>query len=193
MAKKNGFLKMFVAALVFGAVLVGCPTDSEEEKDTWSNVTSLDQLDGTWKGSGSQTQNIKDFVGEDGWEDEMAKMFGDMKVATTVEITLTIKAAEKKRSGSMKMTMTFSGGNIATAWEMIKEFMDFGEGATTNDNNHSISMTEVQPEETIPNDDITGMLQSLQINQNGTKVKFPFPFPAGTMDSGSPEIIITKQ
>jgi hypothetical protein len=145
-------------------------------------------LDGTWKGSYSQTQNIKDFVGEENWNEETAVVFGDMKVATTVETTLTIKAADKKQSMSMKMTMTFSGGNIAAMWDTLKGAM--GSGGVTDDANHSISMTEDQPEETLTDDAITEMLnQGFQINQNGTKVKIL----ADTMDSGSPEIIITKQ
>jgi hypothetical protein len=144
---------------------LGCPTDSEEEKDTWSNVTSLAQMNGIWKGSYSQTQNIKDFVGEKDWDDQMAKLFGDMKVTTTTEITVTIKAADRKQSTFMKMTMTFSGGNIATAWEMIKGFMDSGERVTTNDANHTITMTDTSSEESMADEQIAHMLeQDLQIN-----------------------------
>ncbi len=47
--------------LVLGmTAVIGCK--ETEEGDTWSDVTSLSQLDGTWKGKGSYTQN--DFLAE---------------------------------------------------------------------------------------------------------------------------------
>lgn len=45
---------MLVLVLVFGMTVVGC--EIEPEADTWTNVTSLSQLNGTWKGSYSQTE-----------------------------------------------------------------------------------------------------------------------------------------
>jgi hypothetical protein len=159
--------------LALGFVLAGCPTDASEE-DTWSNVTSLNQMDGTWKGSYSETQDIKDYFGDFWDENSMAPAFGNMKVTVSAEMTITINASAKTQATSMKMTMTFSGGNINVAWEMIKSSMGSGDGVTFNDANHSISMTSSQTAQPISDTEISEMLaQGIQINQSGTKIKIP--------------------
>ncbi|GHU61553.1 hypothetical protein FACS189445_3700 [Spirochaetia bacterium] len=49
---KNGlFVGMF--ALVAGFLVLGCDTGTNGEMDTWSQVTSVDDLDGNWEGSGT--------------------------------------------------------------------------------------------------------------------------------------------
>ncbi|MDR2602829.1 MAG: hypothetical protein LBC53_10355 [Spirochaetaceae bacterium] len=190
MANKNRFWKMFAAVLVFGMVLLGCPNDTTGEKyDVWSNVTDLNQLNGTWKGSYSQTQTIKEMIvalGET-WEEGMSTTFGDMKVTTLTEITTTIKSADKTQSFSFKITMTFSGGNIDTAWTMIKEGFN-SESYTIDDSKHSIT-TQYGHDLPIKDEDIAKMLKGFQINQNGTKMKIP----ADDMSEGSPEVVMIKQ
>jgi len=165
MAKKNLWLEILAMVLVFGMMVVSC--DNDPEGDTWSNVTSLSQLNGTWKGSYSYSET------EDG-----------ITVRTTMEITQTFNASAKTVSGSYKMTMAFSGAGIAEMWPFIKETMG-GEGFTVNDSNHSLSMTGTI-NESLDDNDIAGMLNNpnLQINQNGTKIK--------SSDEGM-EIIMTKQ
>ena len=195
--------KLFLAgilsiALVFGTVLLGCPGDTTEETDTWSAVTSLNQLDGTWKGSYSQTMTIKEAMEASGetWNDTMQALFGDIKVTTIAEITMTINASAKTRAMSMKTTMTYSGGNIDTVWTMIGSESSGLPGVTVEDAKHSITMTQDFPAETIPDDDIAEIPQlGLQINQNGKKVKVPSNVLNGEL-SGLPELhefIMTKQ
>ena len=164
---KNFFFSVMLAmVLVLGMTVVSC--DNDPEGDTWSNVTSLSQLNGTWKGSYTHTET------EDG-----------ITVKTTVEVTQTINASAKTVSGTTKITMAFSGAGIAEAWPYIKEEMG-GSGVTFNDSNHSLSMTETF-NESLDDDDIAEMLASgLQINQNGTKIKSP-------AEDGMPEMIMTKQ
>jgi hypothetical protein len=192
--KKNVFWGFGALAvlLALGLVLAGCPTDTPEE-DTWSTVTSLDQMNGTWKVSYSQTQSMEDFFGPSGEEeeeDDMAAMFGDMKVTTRVDMTMTLNASAKTRAVSGSTTMTFSGSNIAAAWGMLKAFMGSEDGATVNDANHSISMPYNQPAEAISDDEIVEMLAlGIQKNQNGTKLKFP----ANSTGGDNPEMIFTKQ
>lgn len=171
MANKKNWFGILVMVLVFGMAVVGCDNDPVNGGgDTWSNVTSLSQLNGTWKGSYSFTET------EDG-----------ITVKTTTEMTLTINASAKTESGTMKTTMAFSGAGIAESWSGIKEtFKETGVSVTFNDSNHSMSMTETFSD-TLDDNDIAEMLASgIQINQNGTKVKQP----AG---DGMPEIIMTKQ
>ena len=169
MANKKNWFGILVMVLVFGMAVVGCDNDPVNGGgDTWSNVTSLSQLNGTWKGSYSFTET------EDG-----------ITVKTTTEMTLTINASAKTQSGTMKITMAFSGAGIAESWSGIKEAFE-ETGFTFNDSNHSMSMTETFSD-TFDDNDIAEMLASgIQINQNGTKVKQP----AG---DGMPEIIMTKQ
>jgi hypothetical protein len=169
MANKKNWFGILVMVLVFGMAVVGCDNDPVNGGgDTWSNVTSLSQLNGTWKGSYSFTET------EDG-----------ITVKTTTEMTLIINASAKTQSGTMKITMAFSGAGIAESWSGIKEAFE-ETGFTFNDSNHSMSMTETFSD-TFDDNDIAEMLASgIQINQNGTKVKQP----AG---DGMPEIIMTKQ
>jgi hypothetical protein len=190
MVNKNFLWGILAAALVCGVFLTGCPTDTEEE-DTWSNVTALDQLNGTWKGSYSQTKTIQEYTEENGgtWNGTMAAAYGNMKVTSTMEITMTINANAKTRGQDIKMTMAYSGGNIDTLWASLKSSMGSGSGVTVNDSNQSITMTQSSPATAMPEAEITGMLdQGLKINQNGTKLKSP-----ADEDSGMPEITFAKQ
>ena len=179
-------------ALVFGTVLLGCPNDTTEENDTWSAVTGLNQLDGTWKGSSSETKTAKERVEEAGetWTSEMQATYGDMKVSTSVEMTTTINASAKTQAMSMTMTQTYSGGNIDTVWSTISSQASGQSGVAVDNEKHSITMTQSQPAQNLSDEDISELLErGLQINQNGTKVKLP----AGTIGEGSPEIILSKQ
>jgi hypothetical protein len=180
---------MLAMALTFGLVLTGCPNSTTEETDTWSDVTNLSQLGGTWKGSYSETMAFKEMAG-DAWNDEMQTTLGDVKVAISAEITVTINAAAKTQVMSTTMTQTFSGGNIGTAWSFISSMVSGQEGITVDNAKHSVTMTQTQPATTLSDEDIADMLAAgLKINQNGTKVKLP----ADTLGSGSPEITLIKQ
>jgi len=152
---------MMVLVLVFGMLAVGC---DEPKGDEWTNVTSLSQLNGTWKGSYSQTGTEEGFT-----------------VKQEMEMTMTINASAGTMSGTQKMTMTFSGTGINEAWDAIKTVLA-DDGVIFNDSNHSASMTY-----TIPSTTFT-LPDGLQINQNGKKIKLP----EGVM-GGNPEIIFTKQ
>ncbi|MDR2784967.1 MAG: hypothetical protein LBB83_03525 [Treponema sp.] len=191
MKKKLFFAGMLAAALIFGMVLLGCPNDTTEENDTWSDITGLDQMDGTWKGSYSQTMPIREAVEQEGeeWSSEIGAFFGDMKVTVSVEVTTTLNAEAGTQTMEMKITETFSGGNIDTAWPMISGASSSQSGVEIDNSKHSITMYN-SSEETISDEDIAEMLgQDLQINQNGTKVKIP----AGAMGSGLPEMTLVKQ
>jgi hypothetical protein len=187
MKKRRYVLGFAGVILAVSFVLAGCPIDSEEE-DSWSNVTSLNQMNGTWKGSYSQTQAIKEFIGEE-WNESMGQLLGDIKVTTSAEMTQTINAGAKTWAAVIKMTVTFSGGNTSVLWGTIKENMGVS-GATFDDTKHSMTYTYDEPAQPLSDGQISEMLASgIQINQNGTKIKMP----AGAMEEGSPEIIFVKQ
>jgi hypothetical protein len=191
--KNNLWMGMLAITLVFGMAVIGCDDGSTGDgSDTWSNVTSFNQLNGTWKGSYSQSMTMREMVEQEGeeWDSTMQAMFGDMRVTVKADITATINASAKTQASSMTMTQTYSGTNIAAVWPMLSGMLSGESGVTVNNSNHSITMTYNEAVEAIPDEAITQMLNSgLQINQNGTKIRQP----AGSMGSGTPEVIMTKQ
>ncbi|MDR2150323.1 MAG: hypothetical protein LBO67_05815 [Spirochaetaceae bacterium] len=187
MKKYKLFLSGILWCIVFGMMVLGCPNDPKEEKDTWSAVTSLEQLNGSWKGSYSETRPLSEYLELS--EDEAA-LYGDMKVTESMEMTLTINAGAETYAVSSQETFAFSGGNINTAWVTLKAMFEQLEGITFNDSKHSATMTINTPALPLEDEQITGMLNSgLQINQNGKKIKGPL----NSEEEDSPEIIMTKQ
>jgi hypothetical protein len=219
MRKNTWFMAgIAAAALVFAMVFSACPQDASEE-DTWSKVTKLEELNGTWKGSYSETKTMKEAMEDsveemieeakeaagDAWTTEMeaemrtaakaqidAQMliFGDgMKVTVSAEITSTFNAAAKTSKVSGKTTMAYSGGNVDTIWESFSSGLT-SSGFTVDNSKHSATMTIPEIEETLTDEDIAELLDgSIEINQDGTKVKIA----AGTLDDSAPEIIMHKQ
>ena len=171
---------MLVMVLAFGFMLVGCSSGDSSSgggggagggADTWSDITSLTQLNGTWKTSYSNTENE-----------------AGMTIKYVIDMTITINATNATTgtmSGSQIMTISYSGNDINDIWADIKAWSD-GEGWTFNDSAHSMSKTETISSQAISTSDDD---EKIQINQNGTKMKIP----AGIMEEDSPEIIFTKQ
>jgi hypothetical protein len=191
MKKKELFVGMLALALVFGLLLTGCKTDSdEEEADTWSAVTTIAQLNGTWSGSFSTPpQTVQEFLGGawDGFSDVQKALLTGINVTTSMEVAMTINATDNTQATSAKVTMTFSGTNIATAWEGIRAFI--GGMGTVDNANHSVSMTNSSAAAQITDADKKELLESdVQINQKGTKLKVP-----ADPEDGTPEVIMYKQ
>jgi hypothetical protein len=186
--KKSTFLTVgiLVCLLVFGLMVAGCDNGTNAEPDTWSDVSSMTQLDGTWKGSQSST-NSQDGI-----------------TATTVsELTVTIAASDAS-TGTAAMTMSvitsFSGAGIDAMWDTIKNVWgtpEPGDGddvdVTFDDTNHSATITTGMGSTDITLDAMDG----IQINQHGTKVKLPADNPLAAMlggdDDKPSELILDKQ
>jgi hypothetical protein len=200
---KEGFFmkksKLFILGilgvlLTCGAVLLGCSdgtteeTNTTGETDTWSAVTSLSQLNGTWKGSLNRTMTIKEWAESTGgiWNAEAQSLYGGMMVTDNTEATTTINAANKTQAFSMTRTISFSGGNIGTAWETMRSGFLGWSGFTIDDTKHSITRTQTQSPETLSDAEIAQTLANAKINQTGKKIK-------GPADQGLPEIIYIKQ
>jgi hypothetical protein len=184
--KKRYFLGL--PALMLALVLLGCPNNPEEE-DTWSPVTSLSQMNGTWKGSYSETQDIEELFSEFGGGSQ-DQSFGDIKVTMSAEMTIIFNASAKTQAGSMKITMKLSGSNVSSVYQMLKGLMqmnpegDYG----FNDSNYSITMSEDLKTEAIPEEELAQMLSQFQINQNGKKLKI-----LEVKEDDRPEMIMVKQ
>jgi hypothetical protein len=187
---------MLIMALVSGMSVLGCGTTGGET-ETWLNITTLNQMDGTWKATYGQTNKpIKDVMEEQGvsWNSAMQSMFGDMRVNSRADITLTINAGDKTMAMSVTSTTTYFGGNINTLWPMLRAGMEGspedGIEIILDDSTHSMSMAYVSPVETMSAEDITAMLSSgLKINMDGTKIKVP----KDSLALGLMELIFIKQ
>jgi len=209
MKKNIWFLALPVYLLIFWTLLASCntSTSSSSSTETWSLVTSLNQLHGKWKGSYKQTMPLKDVVEllEEAAESPMMSIPGvipdDMKVTVSAEITTTINASEKTLAAEVKMTMTFSGKDIGIAWLIIKPLLqDNIPDAVFNDKSHSITMTESISDQPITDEEVDELLASgLEINQSGNKIKIPTgtileefsgDIPPGLIPA---EIIMTRQ
>ena len=187
MNKRNWFFGLSICVLVLGVLLASCAST----KDTWSDLNSLDQLNGTWVGSYNQTMSMQEFVqgrSGEGWDDTDEVIYGkDMKVTESVEVTQTVDAGAGTVSLVKEGVTGFSGGQTKSAWEYIKFAMGSGSGVSVNDSKHSITITQAG---SLHEEDIETMLSSgLQINQNGKKIKYP----AGSVEPGSPEVVLQKK
>jgi hypothetical protein len=191
---KKGFFmknlhKLGIAALtlaiVFSFAACGNPASSGDSdgggSDTWSKVTSLEQVNGTWKGSYSMTDTMKEYLASD-WDTYKDTLGEDMKITISGQVTLTIDANAGAFTETHTDTLSFTGSKISTAWGTIKGYF----GSTDiyyNDSKHTATFTETSP--------YSGTIDiaSLEINQNGTKIRLS----EGAIGSGSPEMILTKQ
>jgi hypothetical protein len=179
-------LGVLVCILALGMVFVSCDNGNGVETDTWVDVTSLDQLDGTWKGSFQEgPKPASDFLGENSG---MEELFEGLKIALDGEITVTINAGTS--SGQQKTKMTFSGDNIAMKWMVLSPIFEFMDDADVDDKNYSITMEEPIPEEPITESD----LAYIQINSSGNKIKlFPEFFEEDGESFIEKPVELTKQ
>ena len=203
MKKNVWFLGLPVCILALGALLAGCETSAGADK--WSPVTSLNQLDGTWKYSypdETQTlaewaegaESIMDYLGADdlGFDFDINDLAswgidpGKVKVTAKVEGTQTINANAKTQSGTGTATMTFSGDG-SDLLILGLQFMgsNIPDGVSVDPSNKSVSIDISFRPEPIDDDAIADLLANTQISQDGKEIKITGP--------GSREIIATKQ
>jgi hypothetical protein len=190
---------VMVLALVFAMTVLGCP--ESEEGDTWSTVKSLNQLNGTWKGTYNVFKNkpMKEVVEEAGgeWDPIMGAVLGNIKLSVKLDITTTINASAQTQALLVTTTTTYSGGNTKTLWATVIKpglqtvAQEEGINITFDDKNHSSTMVLIDsPAERMSQEEIDDLLsRGFKINQDGKKIKIP----ANSMMQGLPEMIFTKQ
>jgi len=168
MMKKGLLLGMLVVVLTFGIMFVSCDSGGGDT-DTWTNVTSLIQLNGIWKGSGGGT------ITEEGYTYKV----------TYTEITMTISATnENSGTRSVYQKTILSNMNINT-YNSLKSDLSgpkAPENVTFNDSAHTITIisTDSHPQPITLTD-----MNNTHINQNGTKIKL--------RGDGDLEVILIKQ
>jgi hypothetical protein len=144
----------FVA--VIGFTFIACGSDDSDDNgggggiDSWSNVTNISQVNGSWKAPSTFTSN--NFQGNQ----------GITGTANTTNYIITFNATAKTMTTSGTSTVTLSGGDIDTRWSSIKanlQSMYNGENAIVsfNDANHSYTLTFNNFSVTFPDDNITSM------------------------------------
>ena len=158
---------VFVLALGVGLVLAGCSLDPGS--DGWSDVTSLNQLNGVWQGSFSQTMPMSQWFESLGyvWDASFQEFYGNMNVRSSLELSVTINSGTRMMTGVGRETAVFSGGNINSVWPSLRnEFVRMG--ATVNDSNRSATFTQSINESVSLSD-----FEGTQINRNGNQIRFP--------------------
>jgi hypothetical protein len=170
MNKKLFFAVMLIIALVFGMTVLGC---GGEEEDTWSKVTKLSQVNGTWKAPPQATANFSGF--------KMTAKYNNY--------TMTFNAAAETMTANGSSTITLSGKGIDEFWPYIKEVL-MGEmeremegvTVTADDTKHSITTTYDNSSLSVTDEELAeaGFL----INQNKKKLK---------VGVQAMEVIYTKQ
>ncbi|MDR2103286.1 MAG: hypothetical protein LBP42_04180 [Treponema sp.] len=179
--KRNAlFLGVLVCILTLGVMLVSCD-DGGEKPTAWSAIESLDQLDGTWKGSGRETMPAAEFSGE---EEEAEILLKGINVTVNVKITMSVDAAAKTTSRQVDGTLSFSGNIDETKWALLSMLLVLN-GMEPSGSNYSATFHDVDFEEPIYEDE----WQDVQIDPSGKKIKVP----AGTFGAGIPAIEFTKQ
>jgi hypothetical protein len=151
-------------------ILAGCDNPAGES-DTWTDVTSLDQMNGTWQGSFSQARNMKELMEEMDDESGMSALFEGVTVTINLDMTVTINANTKTLTGTMIMKQAFSGDIIDYIWPVISESLSEEPNTQVDEANHSVTMTTAIDEILF---DINDM-GDYQINQHGTKIKILMP------------------
>jgi len=164
-------IKLFVIivfVVIIGFSMAACSHDGGGGgTDSWSTVTSSSQINGTWKGSYSESHTIKEYQG-DAWTQEDENFLGsDFRETVTVEITATVNTPNYTET--RKITCTYSGSKINTVWAALVIEPNY----IVDDSKHTITYTEALPTRKLSDKEIAGMVSSLQINQNGTKIKVP--------------------
>jgi hypothetical protein len=183
-------------AMLAAAALAAClfpmflSSGQPPEEDAWVKVSSLEQLDGTWRGTAVKAVPVKEFAGSM-WDSYLESVFGpDAKVTMALTEAFTINAAAQTAGGPQAVTYTFSGGNTTANWAGIRDiFVNIVHSSiysvSFDDSTHSVTeYTSFGPSPI--GGDIGGFLAQYEINQDGTKLRQP-------ASDDNPEFIYTRQ
>jgi hypothetical protein len=210
MVNKKIWLGMLGIVLAFSFVLTGCPDPNKEEPDTWTKVTAVNELAGTWKGNGTIPipAESQPFGGEDG------PVLSIPASSAGVEMTFSYTADAVNADTAMKIDMknlfdvmakAINDNPQAKAYILaILAFSGEEVTATTTVTRDHLWTMIMSPdaekyyqtmEQTIDKDDILSEDEPVYINQNKTKLKFVLPKEAfGEIEvEKDVEFILVKQ
>jgi hypothetical protein len=212
----------FAAGLLFFAlVLSACPNGNEEagSADIWSDVTTPDQIVGTWMGSAAIPLDFsRDYLIETGLEamvnpfktsvvTDLAIVYEkdaeEADIASKIHLETALDAALKNLTVPARIALMSYGILNPTKeliWPLITSQLAPGQ-VETNIEFGKDGEYWVQVEDAIPVSELLGSVVPLQINQNGTKLKIKQDAAGMLEDAGASytlpvstvEIILVKQ
>jgi len=166
MQKKRLFT---MTALFIAVMLVLGAGSASAQGNNFSKISNINQLNGVWRGTSSSSQTMKQFMESQGraWTSELQQGYGNMNVKVELDLILSLIANTRSGAIIVKVTITFSGGNINSVWTVLRDALISDGSATANNSNHSV-MYLYNLSEPITDSD----LNDFQINQNGTRIRF---------------------
>jgi len=173
---KNVFFKTVILTfvLVFGIIVLACEEDDSGggDPDTWTGVTSLEQIKGTWKHSGSLIQTDEGVT---------------RKIEQEIIMTFNASAKTMSRSDEIIMTFSGSGSKFNTDWDSWKTTLgpagthtgtDPENGSTytyivtIDESAHKITTSSPSRTHELTNEEIAQITSYVQISKNGTKINY---------------------
>jgi hypothetical protein len=196
MTNKRNWLGILAIVLVFGITVVGCDNDPTNENnnengaDTWTAITSLSQLNGTWKGKSP-------FLWGEGEGDASGgSEYGIESVGeTTITISVTGSNLIIHQSGTFVFNIS-TWGNIteASVWASIKNDLQDPDNnyivTAINDTNHTVTMSFTEDWGAFSIAELFGDFGKIEKNQTGNKLRFFQEFIGEYVDEA---IILVKQ
>ena len=180
---KNTNKMILVLMALVCLVLVGCPQpEHSTSSTTWSEITSLDGLDGTWVGTYTETVNVKDVMENSDTDQYLEINIPDVDCTVETKYTAVVKNNKLKLDVSGKVDMTEyidaiveeykESSDDLTAdyiWETMKLSMEGYESS-------GISLSEGRPyimtaSEYIEITDDPISLDEMYLSEDGTKLK----------------------
>jgi len=122
--------------------------------------------------------SIKEELGS-AWNDSMESMFGDIRVTRSYNnytVTYNSTAKTVSRSGSYTTAYSGSGEYLGLLWSSAIFSAGFtadaaGAAVSSSEADHSVTITFNNVPITIPDESLALAFSTIQINQNGTKIK----------------------
>ena len=140
----------------------------------WSDVTSLDQLNGTWNTLLTRNETIVGVLEAQGQAiDPFVKsLLGNMGVQLDLDWDITFNAAGQTLSAAGKSTFAFLEGTTNILWMILRQVIvssfSGGHELKSNNSNHTFELSNTFGPMSIPG--IEG-LGKMEINRNGTQVR----------------------
>jgi hypothetical protein len=172
-----------VILLGIATLVLSCTDPTLTEQDVWSDDVTVAQLDGTWRGHTVHTTSIKKAMGT-AYTNEMEALYGDITITTNMDSTYSINARNNTIDGHVLLSSTYSGGNIATVWPIMKASIGNEKNVSIHSSGYGFTLSIPMATETISDDQLSG----IQINQSQTKFKL-----ISTVSDEKLETIFIKQ
>jgi len=196
MANKKLWFGMLVIALVFGMTVISCDDDSGGGggDSEWVNVTSLAQINGTWKGTYIETNEdapgvtrkseieeiytinasartmtlslLKEIMTFSGSASDLNTYWNNRKSDYTIGTHTSEYVDENGNTYTETYTVTYSNG----IYTVTEPNSDYTYTVTINDSAHTMTMMTSNQTQTLTDADIASL--GIQVSKDGTKLRY---------------------